>query len=120
MTCFTLIVFFFFQAEDGIRDKLVTGVQTCALPISLRPAPPRARLARARYGRRWRGGWLPGRGARGARPGEGTRAFGPHPSPHTSRASPDAPTRIGRRPAAAVTPRTPAPPGWRDPPFPPP
>src|SRR5207244_10311687 len=27
------IVFFFFQAEDGIRDDLVTGVQTCALPI---------------------------------------------------------------------------------------
>src|SRR5205823_1104895 len=27
--------FFFFQAEDGIRDKLVTGVQTCALPICL-------------------------------------------------------------------------------------
>src|SRR2546425_4650025 len=27
-------IFFFFQAEDGIRDKLVTGVQTCALPIS--------------------------------------------------------------------------------------
>src|SRR5207247_5585108 len=25
---------FFFQAEDGIRDPLVTGVQTCALPIS--------------------------------------------------------------------------------------
>src|SRR2546425_6724511 len=25
--------FFFFQAEDGIRDKLVTGVQTCAIPI---------------------------------------------------------------------------------------
>src|SRR5205823_8704752 len=25
--------FFFFKAEDGIRDKLVTGVQTCALPI---------------------------------------------------------------------------------------
>src|SRR5437667_7735945 len=30
-TCF---VFFFFQAEDGIRDRDVTGVQTCALPIS--------------------------------------------------------------------------------------
>src|SRR2546425_10757330 len=30
------IPFFFFQAEDGIRDKLVTGVQTCALPISFR------------------------------------------------------------------------------------
>src|SRR5687767_15520748 len=29
-----LSVHFFFQAEDGIRDKLVTGVQTCALPIS--------------------------------------------------------------------------------------
>ena len=26
--------FFFFQAEDGIRDRVVTGVQTCALPIS--------------------------------------------------------------------------------------
>src|SRR5699024_11943805 len=28
------IVIFFFQAEDGIRDRNVTGVQTCALPIS--------------------------------------------------------------------------------------
>src|SRR5437667_1522962 len=28
-----LIFFFFFQAEDGIRDRDVTGVQTCALPI---------------------------------------------------------------------------------------
>src|SRR5205823_11798589 len=31
---FFCFFFFFFQAEDGIRDKLVTGVQTCALPIS--------------------------------------------------------------------------------------
>src|SRR5258708_39033457 len=30
---FFLFFFFFFQAEDGIRDDLVTGVQTCALPI---------------------------------------------------------------------------------------
>src|SRR5256714_6517022 len=30
------LIGFFFQAEDGIRDKLVTGVQTCALPIYLR------------------------------------------------------------------------------------
>src|SRR6266404_7180003 len=30
----TFFPVFFFQAEDGIRDKLVTGVQTCALPIS--------------------------------------------------------------------------------------
>src|SRR5215211_3313098 len=28
-----MVVFFFFQAEDGIRDHCVTGVQTCALPI---------------------------------------------------------------------------------------
>src|SRR5258708_28821271 len=38
VTCHTEIsmiaIFFFFQAEDGIRDDLVTGVQTCALPIS--------------------------------------------------------------------------------------
>src|SRR5207245_8215363 len=33
------VFFFFFQAEDGIRDATVTGVQTCALPIS---AVPRA------------------------------------------------------------------------------
>src|SRR6267378_4978559 len=31
-----LAIFFFFQAEDGIRDLYVTGVQTCALPIFLR------------------------------------------------------------------------------------
>src|SRR2546428_8078541 len=29
-----MLVLFFFQAEDGIRDLIVTGVQTCALPIS--------------------------------------------------------------------------------------
>src|SRR5439155_6830541 len=32
--CRILRAFFFFQAEDGIRDGHVTGVQTCALPIS--------------------------------------------------------------------------------------
>src|SRR3989440_7513434 len=31
---YACVVFFFFQAEDGIRDLIVTGVQTCALPIS--------------------------------------------------------------------------------------
>src|SRR2546430_4126959 len=38
--------FFFFQAEDGIRDLTVTGVQTCALPICSGPraAPPRCRV----------------------------------------------------------------------------
>src|SRR5690554_7447923 len=34
------VFFFFFQAEDGIRDADVTGVQTCALPISLPPPAP--------------------------------------------------------------------------------
>src|SRR2546427_930950 len=38
-----LFFFFFFQAEDGIRDLTVTGVQTCALPISQRMNPCRAR-----------------------------------------------------------------------------
>src|SRR5258708_32040879 len=33
LICMLLNFFFFFQAEDGIRDDLVTGVQTCALPI---------------------------------------------------------------------------------------
>src|SRR2546425_6957728 len=51
-------LFFFFQAEDGIRDKLVTGVQTCALPIS---GPGRCRRCRASSRR----GWWPRR----ARPG---------------------------------------------------
>src|SRR6266496_4282682 len=32
-------IVFFFQAEDGIRDLYVTGVQTCALPISGAPPP---------------------------------------------------------------------------------
>src|SRR5437016_7697595 len=48
---------FFFQAEDGIRDWSVTGVQTCALPISLAhrpgpvvaPHPVRNRAARAAH-----------------------------------------------------------------------
>src|SRR6476620_11005113 len=56
-------VFFFFQAEDGIRDIGVTGVQTCALPISSswpwRRAPEASwsacstRPARHRTGRCW-------------------------------------------------------------------
>src|SRR5208337_5478407 len=58
--------FFFFQAEDGIRDTSVTGVQTCALPISparsweirrgSRPAWKITAIAR-RFRRPSRGGW---------------------------------------------------------------
>src|SRR6266404_7908566 len=57
-------LFFFFQAEDGIRDKLVTGVQTCALPIfprgrgsnreARREKPGRGRGAARRVPRRSR------------------------------------------------------------------
>src|SRR2546427_8267358 len=51
-----LSFFFFFQAEDGIRDLTVTGVQTCALPISRRPsrgtaAPCRRRAVKRGYPR---------------------------------------------------------------------
>src|SRR5687767_15707159 len=57
-----LCFFFFFQAEDGIRDKLVTGVQTCALPICRRARngaaarchrrePPHSRARSARCSR---------------------------------------------------------------------
>src|SRR5208283_5712138 len=60
--CF-FFFFFFFQAEDGIRDRDVTGVQTCALPIcgpgprSPRPShwPGRCGAACGRAGR-----WQPG------------------------------------------------------------
>src|SRR5207302_4554969 len=55
--CFYILFLFFFQAEDGIRDFHVTGVQTCALPISERlPARPRilaaAEAAAVQPGRR--------------------------------------------------------------------
>src|SRR2546425_1510111 len=67
---------FFFQAEDGIRDKLVTGVQTCALPIWWR----RRRVAHGRVPSRWAG-------AQGSRtlslPGCGPGALGS--APHVRR-----------------------------------
>src|SRR3989454_9164857 len=46
MICYPLLdlFFFFFQAEDGIRDYKVTGVQTCALPISLIDKPALSRI----------------------------------------------------------------------------
>src|SRR5437763_16942269 len=46
-----LVFFFFFQAEDGIRDTSVTGVQTCALPIS--SSSRHARQRRRRGTRSW-------------------------------------------------------------------
>src|SRR3989449_4119524 len=58
-------IFFFFQAEDGIRDVAVTGVQTCALPIYQR------RLHAGEGGAR--GGARAGRRLRGARPARRVR-----------------------------------------------
>src|SRR2546430_10355260 len=43
---YATLLFFFFQAEDGIRDLTVTGVQTCALPISPRRRAGGRRAAR--------------------------------------------------------------------------
>src|SRR2546422_1495159 len=55
-----LLIFFFFQAEDGIRDVAVTGVQTCALPILGRSTPCDGGGG---GGARWNGGSGPaGRG----------------------------------------------------------
>src|SRR2546422_3795868 len=62
--------FFFFQAEDGIRDVAVTGVQTCALPISLSvprrdgDEPPGAGRADGYAGRAAHGGPMAGRPVR--------------------------------------------------------
>src|SRR3712207_7833299 len=86
---YRLYFFFFFQAEDGIRDIGVTGVQTCALPIFLRAPEHRAEVgpaggdlraggllrglrARLGVGRRSLGG-LRGRGGIGARRSEERR-----------------------------------------------
>src|SRR5688500_19899483 len=52
-------IFFFFQAEDGIRDYKVTGVQTCALPIS--------RAIRARSAARAEVSWASSSAARARR-----------------------------------------------------
>src|SRR2546430_6395699 len=70
--------FFFFQAEDGIRDLTVTGVQTCALPISTAsvahssaggsPALRPARTGGTGLGRTAAGRGVGDAGRRGARP----------------------------------------------------
>src|SRR5699024_11163431 len=61
-------VVFFFQAEDGIRARNVTGVQTCALPIS--PASPTPVLRR--HERPWAAVASTGSGSAPARLGRGT------------------------------------------------
>src|SRR5260221_9802011 len=79
---FLCVFFFFFQAEDGIRDHCVTGVQTCALPICGRSSRPAARAARssrsaARPGvGRWRAAPVLGTQAVAAAGGSPHRATG--------------------------------------------
>src|SRR5689334_24190787 len=64
--------FFFFQAEDGIRDGTVTGVQTCALPISDAGVPDRQHAGRpVDPGERRPGGLAAGGAERAYRPGRG-------------------------------------------------
>src|SRR5256885_2676378 len=67
-----LFVVFFFQAEDGIRDYKVTGVQTCALPICDRGGLASRRIAGSRAaGERARGTRGPGADAAAAGGGRG-------------------------------------------------
>src|SRR5256886_9552596 len=61
-----MMFFFFFQAEDGIRDLTVTGVQTCALPIS-RAACRRSSSLRSPASRRGAAIPRPPRGPRSRR-----------------------------------------------------
>src|SRR3989475_1920903 len=56
ITRLTVTDIFFFQAEDGIRDLTVTGVQTCALPIS--PVFPAPKNPAQPCGRHVLDGWL--------------------------------------------------------------
>src|SRR5260370_19935033 len=80
-------IFFFFQAEDGIRDSSVTGVQTCALPISIVDGDrllyfyqggltPRIGLATSNNGRTWQrhGDPVLGLGPRGSWDERGARS----------------------------------------------
>src|SRR5258708_13090090 len=117
---------FFFQAEDGIRDDLVTGVQTCALPIYFaqpadrRPCPARWRpwsAAAARSvgaPRRRRASRL--RRAAQRRPTGG--AFDPRDEPHR-RHSPCLGVRRARSPLPPPGPPRPPPPRPAAPPLPP-
>src|SRR5204862_4638229 len=104
---FSFLVFFFFQAEDGIRDLYVTGVQTCALPIfhlcgaedadrlavrvlghqagGLRPSRPDGLPPALQRGAAHRGVRAPG-GCPGPRRGAGPRRLTARPSGKLARA----------------------------------
>src|SRR5690348_8229441 len=93
--------FFFFQAEDGIRDGRVTGVQTCALPICRRPRAD-ARVARGGDSRRRR---VPRRRSRA--PGRGGGLVGaPRHGNEGGRAQKDQTPALRRRVARSIPPST--------------
>src|SRR3712207_2551135 len=114
---------FFFQAEDGIRDIGVTGVQTCALPISARPELSGGRRAgrpepdrghRRLPALRRRGGERPGQQATRSQAGRtaaagcgaGGRGAGADPPPHAGRAGAAVGLLIDRRCGVALAVRT--------------
>src|SRR3712207_9453431 len=84
---------FFFQAEDGIRDIGVTGVQTCALPISGGAAGRGRRRAREGLRRR-RGRDRPRGDRRAARAGRADLQPGGRPAPRPARRSEE--RRVGK------------------------
>src|SRR5215510_8848022 len=95
---------FFFQAEDGIRDGHVTGVQTCALPISGWPGAKPRWCAGGGPGCAGTGPDRPrgGAGQPGALPGGlGAALAEPVAAPAESRAGPEPPSAISAAPAEA-------------------
>src|SRR6266536_1737578 len=86
-----LLIFFFLQAEDGIRDPLVTGVQTCALPIC--HGRHNARLKPESRRRFWRFCWRSDGPLRTAK-----RHHQPGTAPRTLAASPTPTRPAGLRP----------------------
>src|SRR6266498_4471809 len=94
-----MVVVFFFQAEDGIRDADVTGVQTCALPISASGgAPVVGDSFEATFGRgRGSGGPAWATGSCGTlAPGPAGKAPAPRPIGVKSSNSPSGTIAIGR------------------------
>src|SRR2546430_6352712 len=110
----SVYIFFFFQAEDGIRDLTVTGVQTCALPILIDP-PERAAdqlwrgrkrgAARCRASatrRLWRGRNSRARAEAGARCSGAMLEGGPRPTKHRVPHRPAELPGVGVLPARVV------------------
>src|SRR2546430_3102116 len=112
------VFFFFFQAEDGIRDLTVTGVQTCALPICcdgggadcFGPGPPDAEGAGAGAGAGGGGGGigtLPvGRPVKAAKDGVTESLTGTAAGPGTLKTCPSSPRLLP--PDTSATPPTPS------------